>query len=139
MNKSHGRSHRADPTYECWLSMRRRCANKGKARYGGRGITVCDRWNSFEAFLEDMGEKPEGKTLDRYPDGNGNYEPGNCRWATRSEQQLNREGYNKDKCVNGHDLVGWNLSMRKGYKSCVTCRRNNSRKRAAKRRELNVV
>lgn len=79
-------------TYGSWAAMRKRCltvTDKDYAQYGGRGITIDSRWDSFRNFLEDMGERPEGKTLDRI-DVDGNYEPSNCRWATASEQAQNK-------------------------------------------------
>jgi hypothetical protein len=81
------------PEYSCWIAMRKRCYNISNAsymRYGGRGISICERWQRFENFLVDMGLRPSTKhSLDRI-DNNGNYEPGNCRWATNKQQQVNR-------------------------------------------------
>lgn len=99
-NLTHGHSKTA--TYYSWGSMLQRCTNPKKVKYplyGGRGIKVCDRWLKFANFLADMGEKPEGKTLDRI-DVNGNYEPSNCRWATPIEQSNNTR-INKHLTFNG--------------------------------------
>lgn len=77
--------------YSSWYNMLNRCTNEDFPQYkdwGGRGITVCERWLEFPNFLTDMGERPPGLTLDRI-DNNGNYEPGNCRWTTPHEQQMN--------------------------------------------------
>jgi hypothetical protein len=80
------------PGYSVWVGMKSRCLNPNSARYidyGGRGITICERWMDFASFIADMGEPPDGMSIDRYPDGDGNYEPGNCRWATPQEQSNN--------------------------------------------------
>lgn len=89
-NTTHNQSK--TPTYRIWAGMVSRCGNAntiGFHNYGGRGIQVCDRWLSFDAFVADMGPRPEGKTLGRR-DNDGNYEPSNCRWETAQEQQRNK-------------------------------------------------
>lgn len=91
----HGHAYSASwtPTYSTWVRMRERCRDENHVSYpwyGGRGITVCDRWDeSYEAFLKDMGERPAGHSIDRI-DPDGNYEPSNCRWATREVQRSNQ-------------------------------------------------
>lgn len=118
----HGR--RKDPVYQIWRGMLNRCSNSSDTsyqNYGGRGITVCDRWNiskggSFENFLDDMGECPEGMTLDRI-DVNGNYCKENCRWTTYSEQNFNQ----RIKKSNKTGVTGvWYRERDKKYVAYIT-------------------
>ena len=101
-NYKHGHKSKhgkESPTYRSWQNMKTRCLNSNHPQFkdwGGRGIKVCERWMDFANFLEDMGEKPEGLTLDRI-NNDGNYEPGNCRWATRKQQVQNQRD-RKDQC-----------------------------------------
>jgi hypothetical protein len=99
---SHARRRNWSPTYQSWTAMRRRVTNpnhQSYKNYGGRGISITESWRTFENFLFDMGPRPGGTTLDRI-NNNGNYEPGNCRWANVSQQN-----YNKRNNVVNRELI----------------------------------
>ncbi len=108
--------------YNTWVQMRQRCFNEGCVPYpyyGGRGITVCDRWaSSFSSFVEDMGPRPEGASLDRI-DNDGDYTPENCKWSTKEEQMQNRGG-RKDNTIGvpnvnkRNDSGGYRLNLKRG-------------------------
>lgn len=95
-NSKHGHTTHsgASPTYKSWHMMLQRCTNPKYtqyADYGGRGIKVANNWHKFTQFLADMGVRPESTSLERL-DNEGHYEPGNCKWATKKEQQNNQRG-----------------------------------------------
>jgi hypothetical protein len=128
------------PTYRVWTGMMGRCEVPGavnRPRYGGRGIKVCERWHKFENFLADMGKRPDGLTLDRI-NNDGNYEPGNCRWATWSEQQRNKP--RRTHCKRGHEFTLENTIFLKGqnltYRNCKECSRAYHKKYEARRRAV---
>lgn len=93
LRHGHARKGHITRTHSIWMGMNSRCNNPNREKYkdyGARGIKVCERWHKFENFLADMGEAPRGLSIDRFPDPDGNYEPGNCRWATPKQQAANR-------------------------------------------------
>lgn len=112
-NTKHSMSN--TPTYRTWSKMKERCFNPRFVKfsfYGGRGITVCERWMTFANFLADMGVRPTGMTLDR-KDSDGDYEPSNCRWATRLEQ-ANNTRTNRFVDLDGERLTVAQLARRTG-------------------------
>ena len=119
--REYGFDNKKHPLYNTWIGMRQRCNNKNHthySRYGGRGVVVCDRWdNSFQAFITDMGDKPEGLTIDRV-NNDGNYEPDNCRWATYSTQAYNRSV----RCTNKTGVSG--ISFNKKSNKYIVRRMN---------------
>ena len=111
---THGLTH--SRAFRIWEGMKARCLNSRHTHfksYGGRGITVCEEWmNSFQMFYQDMGKPPDGTTLDRI-DNDGNYEPGNCRWATQEEQHNNKRT-SRFLEADGHILTLTQWSRRTG-------------------------
>jgi hypothetical protein len=91
LRHGYARKGSVSPTYRAWQAMHKRCNGRASSSryYSDRGISVCPEWQSFERFLTDMGERPDGMSLDRV-DVNGNYAPNNCRWATRKQQMQNK-------------------------------------------------
>jgi hypothetical protein len=144
VDRAHGhaksKAHGNTPTYQCWAQMLQRCKNpklKNYKDYGGRGISVCERWHDFRNFLADMGEKPQnppGLSINRI-DGDGNYEPANCHWATDEQQNRNRRTQfgDQDHCKHGHLLAGDNVYMSNGRRVCRACHRERERERRRKR------
>jgi len=122
----HTKDHGTTSTYRSWQAMWTRCTNAksiGWEHYGGRGIAVCPEWSSFEQFLIDMGPRPPKCSLDRYPDNNGNYEKSNCRWATASEQALNKRILKSNKT----GYTGINVYLGKKYvaRACINGKRKH--------------
>lgn len=117
--RTHGHTSGGDVslTYRSWKSMMARCfqpSNPAFAYYKKLGVTVCDRWRDFSNFLADMGERPsEGHSIDRHPNKTGDYEPGNCRWATKAEQTNNRVT-NRTHFYNGRNYSLLELSKATG-------------------------
>lgn len=112
-------------TYRIWAGMVARCHIPSASKweyYGGRGIAVCSRWRMFENFLRDMGECPDGLTIERI-DNNVGYEPGNCKWATWDEQRQNKT--KGTHCKYGHPFF---FDASQGRNICKTCR-SSARKR----------
>jgi hypothetical protein len=137
VGEQHGRSRTKE--YLIWNSMKHRCNNAkdpGYKNYGGRGIRVCERWSkSFSAFLADMGPCPRGLSIER-ENNDGNYEPGNCRWATRLEQNRNKRPRKypprPTQCPRGHLYTPENSYKRpnRNYVECRTCMRMRTRRDA---------
>lgn len=123
----HGHAHSdcKSREYISWTRMKSRCSNLSVKYYGANGVKVCERWKiSFENFLADMGKCPDGMSIDRWPDKNGNYEPSNCRWATAIEQ-ANNTSRNRFVVFDGLRLTVAQWASRYGLNPTVLLKRLN--------------
>lgn len=117
-DKRYKHGHANDPTYRTWMAMIQRCTNPNKSNYkyyGGRGIAVCEKWRTFAGFLEDMGERPDGTTIDRI-NGDAGYSRENCRWASRVVQASNKPGCVRMVTVDGVTTTLSEACRRRGLK-----------------------
>lgn len=142
VNLQHGLS--GTPEHGIWMGMIQRCENPNQeayADYGGRGIKVCERWRDFANFYTDMGPRPSPEhSIDRYPDNDGDYRPGNVRWTTAFEQVHNRRPRRRlTHCGHGHEFTSENTHLtRNGHQSCRACGREHARNQRKKKRGESV-
>jgi hypothetical protein len=122
----HSVNRKLSREFTTWRGMKARCEGEGRPdwkHYGGRGIKVCERWQVFENFLADMGEKPPKMSIDRI-DNEKDYEPGNCKWSTQKEQVHNRR--KKTHCIRGHLLSPENCYVCSWGRHCLVCKKQRA-------------
>jgi len=138
---THGLSH--THIFRTWNGMKKRCRTPSTSaypHYGGRGIDICEAWETFEPFLiwAIVAGYKEGLSIDRI-DGTGNYEPENCRWLTRGENARLSERYKRNECYYGHKFTGDNICYHpRGHRMCRLCR-NRRQREYNKRKSTGLV